>query len=668
MYIKFTVPIEYKLFGHKQIEKKEFVAYFDPIGEPDLSEGILIDSEYIFEPNLIQFIDTCLVKKNRSDLLNKDYQLIISFFEDEDNNKGGYLLEYITEDQEVIFDREIELNENNDIFFSIHDDNVSIPYNNSNSISNSNMTGGFMNFNNKTKDKESDDKEKSGNQFKNSNGKLENQNNINNVDNQDTNNFENWNNMNKPNIKKMKNIWGNLSKNNIKIVGNGVNNSATALEQKAILDEVQIMITNSLSKNDKSFIQKVIPGIMRVLTNIKDSSSESLNNIFEKITKGYSISELEKIISFLEKFLSTFGYNLPKHRSIIHSITNKNKTGGSNESIYTKAVTYMGLFNILLVFLHFLYDKIDEYYKPTNPYINPINNKYDPFRYQEIERINYNGVTKKKKNRSNKKEVHFNKSKSSKRINQNISVKFSDNLEFKKNDIAIYKGKEQVTIVAVHSDDDEPYFTVRKADDSEVKTTIKHLSYDKWSDINLQNSRTSFKKVYNDKGMNITYKKNTNANLKFLRKMKNNLHRRGIIGAKNFSKERTLKQLKKSPAAKAYNTQKKNIENTLKKFRNSPSSPKKDNSSNFFSGYELFSYIKRDSIREKIIKDFIKTFNRVPTPQEMENINGPTKKIEGRYKSYYGQVNKKIRYEWLALSNADKQNFHNQAKQHMIEK
>ena len=147
--------------------------------------------------------------------------------------------------------------------------------------------------------------------------------------------------------------------------------------------------------------------------------------------------------------------------------------------------------------------------------------------------------------------------------------------------------------------------------------------------------------------------------------MKNNLHRRGIIGAKNFSEERTFRQLKKSPAAKAYKTPKKKIENTLKKFRNSP---EKDNSSNFFSGYELFSYIKRDSIREKIIQKFIKTFNRVPTPQEMENIDGPTKKIEGRYKSYYGQVNKKIRYEWLALSNADKQNFHNQAKQHMIEK
>ena len=348
MYIKFSVPIEKKLFGNKQIEKKEFVAYFEPIDdEPDLKEGIIIESEYIFEPNLREFIDTCLVKKKRSDLLNKDYQLIISFFEDENNNKGGYLLEYITEDQEVIFDIEIELNENNAIFFT-HDDNVSIPYSNNNSIST--QIGGVMNFNNnKTKEKESGDKDKSGNQFKNSNGKLENENNINNVDNHDTNNFENWNNMNKSNIKKMKNIWGNLSKNNIKIVGNGVNNSATALEQKAIIDDMQIMITNSLSKNDKSFIQKVIPGIMRVLTNIKDSSSESLNNIFEKITKGYSISELEKIISFLEKFISTFGYNLPKRRSIIHSITNKNKTGGSNESIYTKAVTYMGLFNILLV-------------------------------------------------------------------------------------------------------------------------------------------------------------------------------------------------------------------------------------------------------------------------------------------------------------------------------
>ena len=206
---------------------------------------------------------------------------------------------------------------------------------------------------------------------------------------------------------------------------------------------------------------------------------------------------------------------------------------------------------------------------------------------------------------------------------------------------------------------------MRKADDSEVQTTMKHLSHDEWSDINLQNARTSFKKVYNDKGMNITYIKNTNDNLKFLRKMKNNLHRRGIIGSKNFSQERTSKQLKKSPAAKAYMSQKKNIENTLKKFRNSP---EKDNSSNFFSGYELFSYIKWNSIREKIIQDFIKTFKRVPKPQEMEIIDGPTKKIKGRYKSYYGQVNKKIRYEWFALSNADRQNYHNQAKLHMIEK
>ena len=243
------------------------------------------------------------------------------------------------------------------------------------------------------------DKEKSVNY----NRKIQNDININDVSNNDTNNFVNWNNMKKPNIKKMKNIWGNLSKNNIKIVGNGVNNSASALEQKAILSEVQVMITNSLSKNDKSFIQKVIPGIMQVLTNIKDYSSESLNNIFEKITKGYSISELEKIIYFLEKLLTTFGYNLPKRRSIIHSITNKNKTGGSNESIYTKAVTYMGLFNTLLVFLYFLYDKIDEYYKPTNPYINPINNEYDPYRYQEIEIIKDNVVTKKKKNGSKKK-------------------------------------------------------------------------------------------------------------------------------------------------------------------------------------------------------------------------------------------------------------------------
>ena len=63
MYIRFSVANENKQLGNKQFENEEFVAYFDPIGEPDLSEGILIDSEYIFEPNLIQFIDTCLVKK-----------------------------------------------------------------------------------------------------------------------------------------------------------------------------------------------------------------------------------------------------------------------------------------------------------------------------------------------------------------------------------------------------------------------------------------------------------------------------------------------------------------------------------------------------------------------------------------------------------------------------
>ena len=172
MYIKFTVPMEHKLFGYKQIEKKEFVAYFDPIDdEPDLKEGIIIDSEYIFEPNLREFIDTCLVKKKRSDLLNKDYQLIISFFEDEDNNKGGYLLEYIPphRHKEVIFDIEIEIDKNNAFFMP--DNNVSIPYNN-NSIPNSNITGGFMNFNNKKKNKVSCDKEESGNQFKNYSGKL----------------------------------------------------------------------------------------------------------------------------------------------------------------------------------------------------------------------------------------------------------------------------------------------------------------------------------------------------------------------------------------------------------------------------------------------------------------------------------------------------------------
>lgn len=146
MYIKFTVPNE----------NKEFVAFFNPDGETNLYKNIHIYSKYISEENLIQFIDNCLVKKNRSDLLNKNYQLKISFFEDEDNNQGGHLLEYInmpdTKYQEVIFDIEIEINENNAFF--IHDDNVSILYNsNNNSISNINISGGIMNFNNKSNDK-----------------------------------------------------------------------------------------------------------------------------------------------------------------------------------------------------------------------------------------------------------------------------------------------------------------------------------------------------------------------------------------------------------------------------------------------------------------------------------------------------------------------------------
>ena len=512
MYIKFAVPIEYKLFGHKQIEKKKFVAYFDPIDdEPDLKEGIIIDSENI-KPNLREFIDTCLVKKNRSDLLNKDYQLIISFFEDEDNNKGGYLLEYITEKQEVIFDIEIEIDKNNAFFMP--DNNVSIPYSNNNSITNSNITGGFMNFNNNTNDKVSD-KEK-GVHYS---GKMQNDININDVSNNDndTNNFENWNKINKTNIKKMNNIWGNLSKNNIKIVGNGVNNYAT--EHKAILEDVQIMITNSLSKNDKSFIQKVIPGIMRVLTNIKDSSSESLNNIFEKITKGYSISELEKIISFLEKFLSTFGYNLPQRRSI--SSYTKNKTGGSNESINTNAVKYVGLFSILLGFLYFLYQKIEEY-----PYINPINKKYDPYRFPKSN--NERGITKKNKNGSKKNgKVHFNNSKS-KLVNQKISV----------NRINFYE-----------------------------KENPKG-----WSNINHQKARTSYQKFYNNNtGKNITFTENTKNNLKFLKNMQKNYNYRGLQNRlKNFSKKRKPSQLIKSSAAKAHKNTKQYIENILKKFRNDP--------------------------------------------------------------------------------------------------
>ena len=356
-------------------------------------------------------------------------------------------------------------------------------------------------------------------------GKLENENNINKVDNHDTNNFKNWNNMNKQNIKKMKNIWGNLSKNNIKIVGNGVNNSATVVEQKAILDEVQIMVTNSLSKNDKSFIQKVIPGIMRVLTNIKDSSSESLNNIFEKITKGYSISELEKIISFLEKFLSTFGYNLPHRRSI--SSYTKNKTGGSNESINIDAVKYMGLFSILLSFLYFLYKKIEKY-----PYINPINNNYDPYRFPKSN--NERGMTKKNKNGSKKNgtKVHFNNS-NSKLVNQKISVEKYEKENpkgFKENDIVIYKGKEEAKIVSVHQDDKEPYFTIRTTDGKEFQTNNKHISHD-WSPVNYQKSRTSYQKFYNNNtGKDITFRENTDANLYFLKKMQNNYHSRGLIG------------------------------------------------------------------------------------------------------------------------------------------
>mmetsp|Transcript_25204 Transcript_25204/g.42213 ORF Transcript_25204/g.42213 Transcript_25204/m.42213 type:complete len:126 (+) Transcript_25204:78-455(+) len=48
-------------------------------------------------------------------------------------------------------------------------------------------------------------------------------------------------------------------------------------------------------------------------------------------------------------------------------------------------------------------------------------------------------------------------------------------IEFRKNELVRYKEKETVTLVGVHPDPEETYYTIRREDGVEVNTVRKHI-------------------------------------------------------------------------------------------------------------------------------------------------------------------------------------------------